>query len=116
MQHFRFEDMIGGWFVGGFSPTSFSTDACEVAVKFYSAGQTEDAHFHKVATEVTLVQSGQVRMMERRWGAGDIIVLAPGETTSFEAITDAVNVVIKLPGALGDKYFSDGTSQGPPAA
>jgi hypothetical protein len=44
-------------------------------------------------------------MMGKEWGEGDIIVLCPGETTDFEALTDAVNVVVKTPGATNDKYI-----------
>jgi quercetin dioxygenase-like cupin family protein len=104
MKHARLEDMVKGWFVGGFQPTALATQACEVAVKRYRAGDREAAHFHKVASEVTLVLSGRVRMAGREWGEGDIVVLAPGEVTDFEALTDAVNVVVKTPGALDDKY------------
>jgi hypothetical protein len=45
-------------------------------------------------------------MLNREWKAGDIVVLNPGESTSFEAITDAVNIVVKIPGVTGDKYLS----------
>jgi hypothetical protein len=31
--------MFKGWFVGDFTPTAFKTDACEVAVKTYKAGE-----------------------------------------------------------------------------
>uniref|UniRef100_UPI001359AD96 cupin domain-containing protein n=1 Tax=Rhodovarius lipocyclicus TaxID=268410 RepID=UPI001359AD96 len=81
------------------------SDACEVAVRTYKAGESEALHMHKVATEVTMVLSGTVRMAGREWNAGDIIVLEPGEATDFEAVTDAVNVVVKVPGALNDKYL-----------
>lgn len=97
-------EMIKGWFVGDFSPTAYKTDACEVGVKRYSAGDHEAAHYHKIATEITVVLEGQVRMMGRIWNAGDIIVLEPGEVTDFEALTDAVNVVVKVPGVLDDKF------------
>jgi quercetin dioxygenase-like cupin family protein len=107
MDHAQLKDMVKGWFVGGFSPTALQTDACEVAVKTYKAGDYEGRHYHKVATEVTLVLSGRVRMMGREWGVGDIIVLAPGEATDFEALTDARNVVVKVPGARDDKYLCD---------
>lgn len=99
------DSMIKGWFVGNFSPTLWNTDACEVAVKKYTAGTREEMHYHKVATEITVVVSGRVRMMDREFSEGDIIVLNPGEATSFEALTDAVNVVVKLPGASNDKYL-----------
>ena len=103
----RLDDMVRGWFVGAFSPTALSTPDCEVAVRKYKAGDREDEHFHKIATEVTLVLSGRVRMFGRELGEGDIIVIEPGEATDFEAVTDAVNVVVKLPGALNDKYLTN---------
>lgn len=112
MKSFRLEDMIGGWFVGAFQPAALSTSDVEVAVKRYVAGEKEAAHFHKVATEVTLVLEGTVVMRGRQWSAGDIIVLSPGEATSFEAVTDATNVVVKLPGALNDKYLVEGADGG----
>ena len=101
----RLQDMFNGWFVGDFDPSLLRTDASEVAVKAYKAGEAEELHHHKVATEVTLVLSGRVRMCGKEWGEGDIIVLEPGEATDFMAITDAVNVVVKTPGASNDKYL-----------
>ena len=92
-----------GWFVGDFEPPSLRSDACEVAVRHYVAGDREALHHHRVATEVT-PSGGRVRMCGRVLGPGDIVVLAPGEATAFEAITDAVNVVVKLPSARDDKY------------
>ena len=97
-----------GWFIGGFSPAAFNSEACEVAVKHYCAGDYEDLHHHKIATEITVIVSGQVRMLGQTWVAGDIIVLPPGTATNFEALTDAVNVVVKIPGTIGDKYLGSG--------
>ena len=101
----KLQDMFKGWFVGDFDPSLLRTEACEVAVKTYKAGDSEELHHHKVATEVTLILSGRVRMCGKEWGAGDIIVLEPGEATDFVALTDAVNVVVKTPGAKNDKYL-----------
>jgi quercetin dioxygenase-like cupin family protein len=105
MKTAHLQNMVKGWFVGGFTPTAYACDACEVAVKHYSAGDREDLHHHKVATEITLVLSGCVRMCGREWKAGDIVVLEPGEATAFEALTEATNVVVKVPGARDDKYL-----------
>ena len=105
MKHFVFEDMIKGWFVGKFSPTAYSTSNCEVAVKYYTAGDRESEHYLKIATEITMVISGRVRMAGNELTNGDIIVLSPGEVTDFEALTDAINVVVKTPGVLNDKYL-----------
>lgn len=106
MRSARLDDMTKGWFVGAFAPTAHATDACEVAVKRYRAGDHEAAHLHKVATEITLVLEGRVRMAGREWGPGDIVVLDPGEATDFLALTDSLNVVVKTPGALNDKYLT----------
>ena len=111
MRSEKLSDMVGGWFVGAFAPTALDTASCEVAVKSYKAGTKEALHHHRVATEVTLVLSGHVRMAGREWYAGDIIVLEPGEATEFEAITDAINVVVKTPGALDDKYPGERTAE-----
>jgi anti-sigma factor ChrR (cupin superfamily) len=106
METEKLENMIKGWFVGGFSPSAHKTDACEVAVKRYSQGDFEPSHYHKIATEITLVLTGKVRMNGREWGEGDIIVINPGDATDFEALSDVVNVVVKVPGAADDKYLT----------
>ena len=105
MKHFQMCNMVKGWFVGGFSPSAFQTNGCEVAIKYYKKGDVESAHYHKVATEITVVISGQIRMAGKEWREGDIIVLDPSEITDFEALTDAVNVVVKTPGQSNDKYL-----------
>lgn len=104
MREARLQDMVKGWFVGDFSPAALRTSACEVAVKHYRAGDHEALHHHLVATEITLIISGEVEMMGRRWGPGDIVVAEPGDATEFRAHTDAINVVVKLPSVPSDKY------------
>lgn len=104
MKHKRLENMVKGWFVGDFEPSAYKTKECEVAVKHYRSGDSESEHYHKIATEITLILSGQVRMMGRIWNDHDIIVISPGEVTAFEALTDATTVVVKLPSVLDDKY------------
>ena len=37
----KLNDMVKGWFVGNFSPTIYSTNDVEVAVKSYKAGEHE---------------------------------------------------------------------------
>ena len=105
MDVFRLNNMVKGWFVGDFEPTAIRTDVCEVSVKHYKGGDKESAHVHKVATELTIVVSGQVKMNGRVFGAGDIVVVAPGEPADFEALTDTTTTVVKLPSVKGDKYL-----------
>ena len=107
MEVYNLKDMVKGWFVGGFSPTAYQTNACEVAVKEYKKGDYEPSHFHKVATEITVVVSGKIEMNGKTWSSGDIIIMSPLEVTDFKALSDAVNVVVKVPGVLNDKFLQE---------
>ncbi|MCJ2048969.1 cupin domain-containing protein [Methylobacterium sp. J-070] len=106
MKHHRLDDMKGGWFLGDFSPCAARNSDAEVGVKRYVAGAREDRHFHKIATELTVIVSGTVRMFDQVWQAGDIITVEPGDATAFEALTDAVTVVVKTPSVPSDKYLA----------
>jgi hypothetical protein len=97
-------DMVGGWFVGDFEPSVLRSSDMEVACKRYGAGDSEAAHVHRVATEITVVLSGEVIMNGQTIHAGSIVVLDPGEPTDFLSVTDSVTVVVKAPSVLGDKY------------
>ena len=98
--------MIGGWFIGNFEPSLFKTNDCEVAVKRYNESDYEGAHYHKIATEYTVIIKGRVKMNGVEYGAGDIIVMEPHEATDFECLEDeTINVVVKIPGANNDKYL-----------
>ena len=103
----RLDNMKRGWFVGDFEPTVYPTQAVEVGVKYFSAGEAEPRHYHRVATEVTAVLTGRARINKSELGPGDIAVLSPGEPADFEALTDLTLVVVKLPGAPDDKYLGD---------
>ena len=101
----KLNDMTRGWFVGNFDPTLYRTNDVEVAVKTYKVGDFEEAHYHKIATEISVVVEGNIKMFDKIWERGDIIVAEPNDVTSFEALTDAVLAVVKLPGANNDKYL-----------
>ena len=101
----KLQDMKKGWFIGDFSPTLFKTDAVEVAVKEYPADFQEEWHYHKVATEYTVIVSGEVEMNGRRYSKGDIIMIPPGEGTDFITLSPVVTTVVKFPGATNDKFL-----------
>jgi len=105
MKHDLLDAMVRGWFVGDFSPAVAHSSNFEVAVQRYPAGAKEAKHFHPVATEITAIVSGRALMFEREWKEGDILTISPGEATAFEALTDVVTVVVKIPSAKNDKVF-----------
>lgn len=104
MRRGHLDDMIRGWFVGDFEPTLFATEAVEVGIKRYTVGEREEWHHHKVSTEITAIVVGRVRMGDQTLGEGDIIVLDPNDESDFEALTDVMLVVAKVPATKGDKY------------
>lgn len=107
MDKHNLSDFIRGWFVGGFEPSIYKTTDVEVAVQHFSKGDKESAHYHKIATEITVIVSGKARMNNYILNTGDIIRISPSEVTDFEALEDTVTAVVKLPGALNDKYLED---------
>jgi len=98
-------DFFKGWVVGNFEPSLFKTDDFEVAVKSYKKGEYEPKHYHKVATEITIITKGRVVMNFEVYNEGDIIVMEPGEATDFRATNDVTTTVIKFPCVEGDKYL-----------
>lgn len=104
MNVFHEKDMIKGWFIGNFSPAILKMDACEIGLKRYKAGDYEHAHVHKIATEITFVVEGKVKMQDVVFEKGSIIVLEPGEGSDFHVLEDAITVVVKTPSIIGDKY------------
>ena len=105
MKIFELKEMVRGWFVGGFDPTVYKTTDVEVAIQKFSKGTYEKSHHHKIATEITVLISGSAIMKDSQINEGDIVVIEPGESTSFKALEDTINVVVKIPGALNDKYL-----------
>ena len=106
MRTARLEDMVKGWFVGNFEPSLIKTNDVEVAVKSYNKGDYEEKHYHKIATELTVIIQGRVKMNGVEYKKGDIIVMEPMEATDFECLEDGTqNVDVKYPGANNDKYL-----------
>lgn len=108
MQLFKLNELKDGWFAGDFQPTLFKTNQFEVAVKNYQKGDYEKKHYHKIATEFTVITFGEIEMNGVKYAAGDIIRIDPGEVTDFFVVSDlAITTVLKVPSVTGDKYLSE---------
>ena len=99
------KNMKGGWFVGDFLPTCLNTKECEVACKYYKNGDIEKTHVHRIATEITVIVTGLVKMNTIEYKSGDIIILEPGDAADFIALEDTTTMVVKIPSVAGDKYL-----------
>jgi quercetin dioxygenase-like cupin family protein len=105
MKKDRLDSFVKGWVVGNFEPTLFQTDDFEVAVKNYKVGDYEEKHYHKVATEWTIISKGRVLMNGVEYSEGDVITIEPNEATDFKVLEDTTTTVIKIPCVKGDKYL-----------
>ena len=97
------EEMVGGWFVGNFSPTAFVTKDVEVSYKTHSKGEVWDVHYHEHVTEINLLVRGEMILQKKKLISGDIFILKPYEIADPEFLEDCEIVCVKLPGITNDK-------------
>lgn len=95
-----------GWFLGNFSPAVIQTKDFEVCIKTFKMGDREASHFQVLATEVTVVLFGQIRMGEVLLSEDEILVVNPGEIVDFEALTDCKVMGLKFPSLPTDKVLA----------
>ena len=105
MDLFQLKDFTGGWFIGDFLPVIEKRDDFEISVKYYSAGDKEKAHLHKLAVEYTVIAKGRVKMNNRIIEEGTIIRIDKNESTDFEVLEDTITVIVKTPSVKNDKYI-----------
>lgn len=105
MKTFKLKDYIKGWIIGNFEPSIIKTDVFEIGIKTYTSGDYEKSHFHKIATELTIICTGLVKMNNIEYVSGDIILIEPGDITDFACLKDSVTLVVKLPSVTDDKYL-----------
>lgn len=104
MKVHKIKDFYKGWFIGNFEPSLIKTNDVEVGYKQYKEGDAEGIHYHKIATEITILIEGEVVMNDVHYYPGDIIVIEPNESTNFYCLTDVKTLVVKFPGPNDDKY------------
>ena len=105
MDKFRFEDMKRGWFIGDFEPSAYKTKNFEVAVGHHKKGEIWDKHYHKIATEITLILEGKVQLDDEIFVKGDILIIYPNEVVSPIFLEETDYVVVKTISDKNDKYI-----------
>lgn len=107
MREFKLADFIRGWLIGDFEPAVLKTKDFEFAVKFYKKGDKEEKHTHKVASELTVIVSGEFRMNDKIYQLGEVIWLEPNYMADFECLKAGATAVVKIPSIKGDKYICE---------
>ena len=103
MEIFKLEDFFKGWVLGNFEPSLYKTQDFEVGVKFFKKGAIEAAHKQLIATEITIVVEGVIRLGDGIFERGDIISIPPQEVAAFESLTDSSLICVKFPSLPNDK-------------
>lgn len=105
MKKFRYEDMKKGWFIGDFEPSVVRTKDFEVAFVKHKKDEYWEKHLHKVATEITLVIKGRIKINDAVFSSGDIFVIFPNEIADPTFLEDSEVVIVKIPSDINDKYI-----------
>lgn len=105
MKFDNLSEMIRGWIVGDFEPSLIRRDDIEIAIQRYKSGDSEPKHVHQIATEITVIASGEALLNGEVLKEGAIVTIEPGEAAEFKALTDVVTVVVKTPSIPNDKYL-----------
>ncbi|MDO8591184.1 MAG: hypothetical protein Q7R65_04390 [bacterium] len=105
MKIFKLKDYTRGWIIGDITPAVLQTKAFEFCVKDYKAGNKEAAHVHKVATEISVIVTGEFAMNGTPLKKGDVLVMEPGDVGQFSCIKTGSLAAVKIPSVKGDKYL-----------
>lgn len=97
--------MINGWFIGDFSPSILRTSSLEIGIKKYKKNDYEMKHYHKIATEITVIVLGKVMINKMLFSSNDIIIVEPNEAVEFKALENTITLVIKIPSLANDKFY-----------
>jgi len=105
MKKFRIEDMKRGWFIGDFEPVAYKTKNFEVGLGHHKKGERWDKHYHKLATEITLIIKGKVEINDQIFVEGDIFIIDKNEVVEPLFLEETDYVVVKTISDINDKYI-----------
>ena len=100
----KLSNMTRGWFIGDFEPTLLKTKDFEVGILTHKKGEEWPKHYHKIATEYTVLLSGSMTICGELIEPGTIFILEPNEIADPIFHEDCTVIVVKTPSVIGDKY------------
>jgi hypothetical protein len=89
--------------VGDFEPSVLKIKDFEVGVLTRKKG-FDISHYHKIATEITCLISGKMKINGLEIEEGDIFIIEPNVVADAFFYEDSKLLVVKLPSVIGDKY------------
>tara|TARA_B100001094_G_C17605386_1_gene518596 strand:+ start:53 stop:379 length:327 start_codon:yes stop_codon:yes gene_type:complete len=107
MKIFNISDMIGGWFVGDFSPSVLKTDKFEVGHHKHKKGDETHNHYHKGSMEINVIIRGKMIVNKQTLSTGDIFVFEPYTVSEADFIEDTELIVVRNSSNTKDKYGAE---------
>ena len=104
MEIYNIKDMVGGWFVGNFSPSAYKTKDFEVSYKLHPKGEEWSVHYHKLADEINFLVKGKMIIQGREINEGEIFVIKKYEIADPVFLEDCYIVCVKTVSDTSDKY------------
>lgn len=105
MQIYNLKDMVGGWFIGDFEPSAFTSKHFEVCYKKHKKGEFWDTHYHEYVHEINLLVKGKMMINEIEINEGEIFVIEPMYVSSPIFLEDCELVIVKTPSVPDDKII-----------
>ena len=102
---YHLKDMVGGWFIGNFTPSVYRTTHFEVAYKKHCKGDMWPRHAQKRAIEINLMVKGKLLIGNMEYMCGDIFIVPPRIFLKPRFLTDCEVVCIKVPSLPKDKVI-----------
>lgn len=90
------ENLVGGWFVGNFEPTTYKTEFCEVSYRCHRAEETPSAHYHRYCDEINYLVSGKMEINGQLVESPCVFIIDANEIIHPIFLTDAVIIVVKI--------------------
>ena len=104
MQKHRIEDFKGGWFIGDFTPSCYTSKDFEVCYKKHVKGEDWPTHYHKKSTEINILIRGKMQIQDQTLVEGDVFIFQPYEIADPVFLEDCEVLIVKTPSVPGDKY------------
>lgn len=93
-----------GWIIGDFEPSVLKTKSLDFGVAHFKKGEKHPAHYHKRSTEYNIVVTGKHLIGNKEYSKGDICIIYPNESVSYECLKTGALAVVKIPTGKGDKF------------
>jgi hypothetical protein len=93
----------GGWYIGSWPETAYTTNCCEVSYKTHNAGEYWQSHYHQFSDEINYLISGKMSINGTKLEAPCIFVIYKGEISEPIFETDVCLIVVKIPNIRNDK-------------